>query len=101
MAFELEIPAVYIDAVLLDPTPTTPVVINRDPEPGEVPVPIDAAIAIDVSDLGTAGIDVGATQVFVAGVCRACHGGMLCSFGGVGGGAAGRLAAVVRRRLGP
>lgn len=68
MAFELEIPAVYIDAVLLDPTPTTPVVINRDPEPSEVQVPIDAAITIDVSDLGTAGIDVGATQVFVAGV---------------------------------
>jgi hypothetical protein len=52
MAFELEIPAVYIDAVLLDPTPTTPVVINRDPEPGEVQVPIDAAIAMSLPQSG-------------------------------------------------
>lgn len=68
MTVELELPALYIDAVLLDPTPTTPVVINRDPEPGEIEVPIDAVIAFDVTDLGTAGIDVAATQVFVADV---------------------------------
>lgn len=68
MAIELEIPAVYIDAVLLDPTPTTPVVLNRDPEPAEARVPIDAVIALDITDLGTAGVDVAATQLFVAGV---------------------------------
>jgi phage tail-like protein len=68
MAHELEIPALYVDAVLLDPTPTTPVIINRDPEPDEVQIPIDAAIALDITDLGTAGIDTAATQVFVAGV---------------------------------
>lgn len=68
MAIELELPAVYIDAVLLDPTPTTPVLFNRDPEPGETQVPIDAVVAVDISDLGADGIDVAATQVFVAGV---------------------------------
>jgi hypothetical protein len=68
MAYELEIPALYVDAVLLDLTPTTPVIINRDPEPAEIQVPIDAAIALDITDLGTAGVDVAATEVFVAGV---------------------------------
>lgn len=68
MAHELELPALYLDAVLLDPTPTTPVVINRDPEPAEVQVPIDAVIALDITDVGMAGIDLAATQVFVLGV---------------------------------
>lgn len=68
IAFELEIPALYVDAVILDPTPATPIVINRDPEPGEVQVPIDAPIALDLTDLGMDGIDLAATQVFVAGV---------------------------------
>jgi phage tail-like protein len=68
MAFELELPAVYLEAVLLDPTPATPVVINRDPEPAETQVPIGASIALDVTDLGPNGIDVAATQVFVGGV---------------------------------
>jgi hypothetical protein len=68
MAHELELPALYLDAVLLDPTPTTPVVINRDPEPGETQVPIDAVIALDLTDVGTSGVDLAATQVFVLGV---------------------------------
>lgn len=67
MAFELEIPAVYLDALVLDPTPVRPVLINRDPEPGEVEVPLDAAIALDVTDVGPDGIDVAATKIFVAG----------------------------------
>ena len=68
MAFELEIPAVYLDALVLDPTPARPVLINRDPEPGEVEVPLDAVIALDVTDVGPAGIDTAGTKVFVAGV---------------------------------
>lgn len=68
MAHELELPALYLDAVLLDPTPTTPAVINRDPEPGETQVPIDAVIALDLTDVGNAGVDLAATQVFVLGV---------------------------------
>jgi phage tail-like protein len=67
MAIELELPAVYLDTVLMDPTPARPAVINRDPEPGEVQVPIGTLIALDVTDVGPDGIDVAGTQVFVAG----------------------------------
>ena len=67
MAFELELPAVYIDAVLIDPTPARPVVINRDPEPGETQVPIGTLVALESTDVGPDGIDTAATQVFVAG----------------------------------
>lgn len=66
MAIELELPAVYLDTVLMDPTPARPAVINRDPEPGEVQVPIGTLVALDVTDVGPDGIDVAATQVFVA-----------------------------------
>lgn len=68
MPFELELPAVYLDAILLDPTPMTPIVINRDPEPAETEVPIDSSIVFDLTDLGPDGIDAAATEVFVAGV---------------------------------
>lgn len=68
MAVELELPAFYIDGVLLDPTGTSPVVINRDPEPGEIEVPIDVVVGVDVTDVGGSGIDVAATQIFIAGV---------------------------------
>lgn len=82
MAFELEIPALYIDAVLLDPTPTTPIVINRDPEPEETKVPIDAVVAFDVTDLGTAGIDPAATDVFIAGALAFSGGAFQLGFTG-------------------
>jgi phage tail-like protein len=68
MAHELELPAVYLDAILLDPTPARPAVINRDPEPGEIQVPIDTLVAVDITDVGPDGIDTAATQVLVAGV---------------------------------
>ena len=84
MAFELEIPALYIDAVLLDPTPTTPIAINRDPEPAEDQVPINAVVAFDVTDLGTAGIDVAATDVFIAGVLAFSGGAFQPGFTGSG-----------------
>jgi phage tail-like protein len=68
MPFEIELPAVYLDAVLLDPTPARPAVINRDPEPGETQVPVGTLVALDVTDIGPDGVDTAATQVFVAGV---------------------------------
>jgi phage tail-like protein len=74
MAVELELPAVYLDAIVLDPTPTRPTVINRDPEPGEVEVPLGTAISLDLTDVGPDGIDIAATQVFVAGVLAFSNG---------------------------
>jgi YfiH family protein len=49
--------------------------------------------------LESAGVPVG--QVFVAGLCTASHPDAFCSYRRDGGGAAGRMAAVVRRRLRP
>ena len=49
--------------------------------------------------LESAGVPAG--QVFAAGLCTASHGDVFCSYRRDGGGAAGRMAAVVRRRLRP
>jgi len=65
MAFELELPAVYLDLVLLDPSPARPAVINRDPEPGETEVPIGTTVALDLTDVGPDGIDTAATRVYL------------------------------------
>lgn len=82
MAIELELPAVYVDAVLLDPTPATPVLINRDPEPTDSGVPIDALIAFDITDVGPHGIDAAATQVYVLGVLAFDGGAFQAGFNG-------------------
>jgi phage tail-like protein len=68
MALDLELPAFYVDAVLLDPTAARPALINRDPEPAETQVPVDTSVALEVTDVGPDGVDVAATQVFVGGV---------------------------------
>ena len=68
MAIELELPALYVDAVLMDPTPVRPALINRDPEPGETQVPIATHVALDITDVGPDGIDTAATDVYIAGV---------------------------------
>ena len=78
MAFELEIPAVYIDALVLDPTLARPVLINRDPEPAEIEIPINAVIAFDITDIGSDGIDTAETKVVVADVL-AFDGGLFTS----------------------
>lgn len=67
MAVELELPAVYLDALVLDPATTRLVPINRDPEPGDTDVPLDVAISFDLIDVGPDGIDVAATEVYVGG----------------------------------
>lgn len=84
MPIELELPAVYVDAVLLDPTPARPVVINRDPEPAEVQVPIGSSISLDLTDVGPDGIDAAATQVFVGDVLAFSAGAFQPGFNGPG-----------------
>ncbi|HYM98069.1 MAG TPA: phage tail protein [Candidatus Sulfotelmatobacter sp.] len=81
---EVELPAFYVDAVLLDPTPSRPAVLSRDPEPNEVEVPIGTAVTFDLVDVGPDGIDVGATQVFVAGVPAFAGGAFRPGFNGPG-----------------
>ena len=84
MATELELPAVYVDAVLLDPTPTRPVAINRDPEPGEMQVPVGTSISLDLTDIGPDGVDANATEVFVGGVLAFSGGVFQPGFNGPG-----------------
>ena len=84
MAFEIELPTVHLDAVLLDPTPARPAVINRDPEPSETQVPIGTSIALDLTDVGPDGIDTAATEVHVAGVLAFAGGVFQPGFDGPG-----------------
>jgi phage tail-like protein len=64
---ELEIPALHVDNVTLEVTTGRPVLINRDPGPGESGVPIDGALALEIIDPGPDGIDRGQTKVWVLG----------------------------------
>jgi phage tail-like protein len=80
MPVELELPAVYIDGIVLDPAPTRPALINRDPEPDDVQVPLVTSIRFDLTDVGSDGIDPAATQVFVAGVLAFAGGAFQPSF---------------------
>jgi phage tail-like protein len=84
MPFDLELPAVYLDAVLLDSTPARPAIINRDPEPDETQVPIATATAFDITDVGPDGIDTAATEVFVAGALAFSAGVFQPGFDGPG-----------------
>jgi phage tail-like protein len=96
MAFELGLPAVYVDVVLLDPTPARPVIVNRDPEPAETQVPIGTSIAFDITDVGPDGIDTAATEVFVAGVLAFSGGAFQPGFDGPGSSATNPQADTLR-----
>ena len=62
----VELPAVYVDDVqMLEPGGL--VLINRDPDDGQIRVPEDLDATVDIADLTGVGIDTSATQVFIAG----------------------------------
>jgi len=67
MAYELELPGLYIDDVAAVAAAGRPILINRHPGPDETGVPVDASVALELVDTGADGIDRGATQVFVGG----------------------------------
>ena len=98
---EVELPAFYVDAVLLDPTPTRPAVLNRDPEPNEVEVPIGTSVAFEVTDVGADGIDVTATGVFVAGMLAFAGGAFQPGFDGPGSTMAAPQADTLRLVIAP
>ena len=62
-----ELPALFVDAVAAVTAPNRPALVNRDPGPDELAVPIDAAVAIELVDPGPDGIDRAATQVWIDG----------------------------------
>lgn len=67
----VELPALVIDEVDAVAATRRLALINRDPCPGELAVPIDTTLSLELADLGVdaaGGIDRAATQVFVDGV---------------------------------
>jgi phage tail-like protein len=65
--WELELPGVYVDAILADASTARPVLCNRLPEGGETSVPRGTSIQVDVSDPQASGINASATWVWVGG----------------------------------
>ena len=64
----LELPALRLEVVAAVVAETRPVLINRDPGPDEIGVPIDSTVAFEVVDPGPDGIDRGETRIWVDGV---------------------------------
>ena len=63
--YEVELPGVYIDAIVPDASDKTPSLINRDPEPLELAVPLNSLVTFEVADYTGTGIDTAATDVYV------------------------------------
>jgi len=66
--WELELPAVYLDAILADSSPIRPILTNRSPEPTETGVPRATTIALDIADPDFATAATSAAMVYVNGV---------------------------------
>ena len=64
----LELPALYADTVAAVVAVSRPLLVNRDPGPGETGVPLDSSIAVEIVDLGPDGVDRAATRIWVDGV---------------------------------
>ena len=64
----LELPTLVVDTVAVVTAAQRPALVNRDPGPDEVSVPIDATVALELVDPGPDGIDSAATRVWVDGV---------------------------------
>lgn len=65
---EIEIPAVYLDQIILDSAAPDLSVVNRDPQSGEARVPRDGDVALDLADTTGSAPDPSATSIFVDGV---------------------------------
>ena len=74
-----ELPVLFVDAVASVAAASTgigrPVLVNRDPGPDELAVPIDASVALELVDPGADGIDRAATRVWVDGALAFVGGG--------------------------
>lgn len=64
----LELPGLYVDTVAAQLAGDRPILINRDPGPGEMGVPLEWFIALEILDPGPDGIDRAETRVLVDGV---------------------------------
>jgi len=64
----VELPALYVDTVALSAEARRPLLLNRAPGPEEADVPVDAALELELVDVGVDGIARAATSVWVDGV---------------------------------
>jgi len=64
----LELPGLYADTIAAQIAAGRPLLLNRDPGPGEMGVPLDWFIALEIVDPGPDGIDRPVTRVLVDGV---------------------------------
>jgi len=64
----VELPALYVDNVAAIVAVDRPLLLNRDPGPGETGVPLEWLVALEVLDPGLDGVDRTATKVWVDGV---------------------------------
>ncbi|MFH0899100.1 MAG: phage tail protein [Pseudomonadota bacterium] len=65
---ELELPVLFVESVAAAAATSRPLLINRDPAPGETSVPIDSQVALELMDPGSDGIDRAATRIWVDGI---------------------------------
>ena len=63
----VELPGLYVDNVASIVAVERPLLVNRDPGPDEVGVPLDWPVALEVLDPGVDGINRAATRVWVGG----------------------------------
>lgn len=63
----LELPALYVDDVAGVLATDRLVLGNRDPAPGEVGVPLESTVALEVIDVGADGVDPSAAHVWIDG----------------------------------
>lgn len=64
----VELPSLAVHAVQDETGSRRPALLNRDPAPDEVGVPVGAAIRLEIVDTGHDGVDIARTQVCVDGV---------------------------------
>lgn len=55
--YDVELPAVYVDTLALDTSLASPVLINRDPEPGEIGVDPVTRVRFDLASNGSVALD--------------------------------------------
>jgi phage tail-like protein len=60
-----ELPRLQVESLALLTSASRPVLINRDPAPGETGVPVDSVVALELVDPGPDGVDRAATRVWV------------------------------------
>lgn len=77
----LELPRLQVEVLALSAGASGPLLINRDPAPNEVSVPVDSTLALELVDPGPAGIDLATTRIWVDGTL-AFDGGVAPSFAG-------------------